>query len=315
MSLEKRTLGSRGPLVPVIGLGCNNFGLTIDFDAARRVVDAAIDNGVWFFDTADSYGRKGGSERMLGEILGSRRSKVVIATKFGMPMDEDGEKSGASRKYVFEAVEASLKRLNTDYIDLYQLHRPDEATPIEETMEALHSLIAQGKVRFIGCSNLPASMVQAANRTAEESGASGFCTGQYEYSLLRRHAEESVLPSLEAEGMSLLPYFPLANGLLTGKYRLGETPEGGRLSTMKEIAKSYLTAENLVLAERLAIFAEERGRTLLELAFGWLLSNRSVASVIAGATKSKQVEENVLAADWRIDDADLRAVTELLMAP
>jgi aryl-alcohol dehydrogenase-like predicted oxidoreductase len=296
--VQQRNIGQSDLRVSVVGLGCNNFGGRIDMEATRRVVHKALDLGVTLFDTADVYGERGGSETLLGEILGPRRKDIVLATKFGLPMDAEGRLKGAARGYVMSAVEASFKRLRTDWIDLYQLHRPDPQTPIEETLRALDDLVRQGKVRHIGCSNLPAWQVVEAQWTARHHGLNAFVSSQNEYSLLVRDAERELIPALEAYGLGLLPYFPLASGLLTGKYqRALPPPQGTRLSNAR-YSERYFTDANWTRVEQLQEFCARRGRTLLDLAFGWLLSRPCLSSVIAGATKPEQVEANVRAAAW-----------------
>jgi len=241
--MQKRRLGTAGPEVSLVGLGCNNFGSRTDAAASRLVIDRALDLGVTLFDTADTYGNKGGSEEILGRFLGPRRRNIVLATKFGLPMGEAG--SGASRRYIVQAVEASLRRLNTDWIDLYQLHTPDPKTPIEETLRALDDLVKAGKVRFIGCSNLSAAQLADAVAVAQQHGLTQFISCQDEYSLLQRHLEKNRLPVMRAHGLSLLPYFPLASGLLTGKYKHGAPlPPGSRLARSAHHADSLLTVRN-----------------------------------------------------------------------
>jgi len=306
--MKLRNLGRSGLRVSVVGLGCNNFGGRIDLEATRKVVHKALDCGITLFDTADVYGERGGSETCLGQILGDRRKEIVLATKFAMDMD-DHEKKGASRRYIMQAVEASLTRLKTDWIDLYQYHRPDPLTPIDETLRALDDLIRQGKVRYIGCSNMPSWEIATAQWTARDIGAQGFVSAQDEYSLLVRDAEKELIPAATAYGLGLLPYFPLACGLLTGKYkRNAEMPADARLTNTQRLADRYLTETNWVRTEKLADFCEARGKTLVELAFSWLLSRPIVSSVIAGATKPEQIEANVKAADWALTSEDLAAV-------
>jgi aryl-alcohol dehydrogenase-like predicted oxidoreductase len=311
--MQKRKLGTSGLDVSVVGLGCNNFGM-IPRDAAALVIDRAVDKGITLFDTADIYGNRGGSETTLGELLGPRRQRIVLATKFGMKMDDDGTKSGASRRYIKDAVEASLKRLKTDWIDLYQLHTPDPKTPIEETLRALDELVISGKVRFIGCSNMPAWQIVDSLWIAQTQSLSKWVTAQDEFSLLERGAERDILPALKAKQMSLLPYFPLASGMLTGKYKAGqEAPSGTRLSAMKYLANRYMTEKNFEIVERLKTFCATRNRTLLELAFSYLLSEKAVASVIAGATKPEQIDLNATAANWQLtpeEIAEVRTITE-----
>jgi aryl-alcohol dehydrogenase-like predicted oxidoreductase len=308
--MKKRPLGKSGPQVSLVGLGCNNFGWWADLETSRAVVHKALDAGITLFDTADMYGN-GASETMLGQILGERRKDIVLATKFGMPMDEAGTMKGASRGYIMTAVEASLKRLKTDWIDLYQIHRPDPLTPLEETLQALDDLVRAGKVRYIGCSNYPAWQVVEAEWIARGLGLSTFITCQDEYSLLARDPERELLPAMEAHGEVLLPYFPLASGLLTGKYKRDKIPQGTRLATVERLANRYMTDANWKIVESLEAFCAQRGHTLLELAFSWLASKPIVGSVIAGAKSPEQVEQNVKAAGWELTADDLAEVDRL----
>ncbi len=308
--MNLRNLGKSGLRVSVVGLGCNNFGGRLDLEATRKVVDKAIDLGVTLFDTADVYGNKGGSEEQLGRILGERRNQIVLATKFGMLMDQP-EKVGASRRYIMSEVEASLQRLQTDWLDLYQLHQPDPLTPIDETLRALDDLVRQGKVRYLGCSNLPGWQVADADWTARQLGTSGFVSCQDEYSLLVRKIEAELIPAMKAHGLGLLPYFPLASGLLTGKYRRDHMPEGSRLTNTKNLADRYLTEANWQKVESLAKFCADRGHSMLELAFSWLASRPCVASVIAGATKPEQLEQNIHAANWTLTPEDIAAIDRM----
>jgi aryl-alcohol dehydrogenase-like predicted oxidoreductase len=304
--MRKRRLGTSALEVSVVGLGGNNFGGRIDFAASERVVHKAIALGVNLIDTADSYGNRGGSEEELGRILGDKRKHIVLATKFGLPMDDTGALQGASRRYIMHAVEASLKRLRTDWIDLYQLHRPDDRTPIEETLRALDELVRHGKVRYIGCSNLSVEQVIAARDTASRLGLAAFVSCQDEYSLLERDIERELIPTAKAIGLGILPYFPLASGLLTGKYRRGAAPPpGSRLAKNQRHAQDFLSERNWRIVGELEAFALRHGRTMLELAFGWLLRDPVVASVIAGATSPEQIEQNVRAADWTPSAEDL----------
>jgi len=297
--MKTRRLGTSALEVSVIGLGGNNFGGRIDFAASERVVHKAIALGVNLIDTADSYGNRGGSEDELGRILGDKRKHIVLATKFGLPMDDTGALRGASRRYIMHAVDASLKRLRTDWIDLYQLHRPDDRTPIEETLGALDELVRQGKVRYIGCSNLSAQQVIAAQDTASRRGLAAFVCCQDEYSLLERDIEHELIPAAKKFGLGVLPYFPLASGLLTGKYRRGAAlPPGSRLAKIQRHAQDFINEGNWRVVGELEAFALRHGRTMLELAFGWLLRDPVVPSVIAGATTPEQIEQNVQAADW-----------------
>jgi aryl-alcohol dehydrogenase-like predicted oxidoreductase len=297
--VRTRRLGSSDLDVSVVGLGCNNFGGRIDEAASRAVIDAALDAGVTFFDTADVYGNRGGSEEIIGRALDGRRDRVVLATKFGHDLG-DGETRRGSREYIRKAVEASLRRLRTDRIDLYQYHRPDGVTPLEETLEALHELVREGTVRAIGSSNFSAAMVEEAHGVARRRGLTPFATEQSEYSWLRRGAEEELLPTCERLGVGFIPYFPLASGLLTGKYRKGEpAPEGTRLHGRE------LDDADLDRVERLRAFAEKRGVSLLELAIGGLAAQPGVACVITGATRPEQIRANAAAAAWEPAQADL----------
>ncbi len=309
--MKQRQLGNSGLQVSVVGLGCNNFGWRSDLEASRRVVDKALALGVTLLDTADIYGDLGGSEEALGQILGDRRKDIVLATKFGMAMDKEERLKGASRRYIMRAVEASLKRLRTDWIDLYQVHRPDPLTPIEETLRALDDLVRQGKVRYIGCSNYAAWQVVDAAWTARERNLGAFISCQDEYSLVARDIERELLPAIQSHGLGLLPYFPLASGLLSGKYKRGALPEGTRLAAIQGLGQRYLTEENWQKVERLEAFASARGHNLLELAFAWLLARPRVASVIAGATTPEQVEQNIAAAARELSPADIAEIDRL----
>ena len=306
--MRTRSLGVGGPDVSVVGLGCNNFGSRVDEHGTRAVVDAALEVGVTLFDTADVYGNRGGSEELLGKALEGRRDRVVLATKFGHEMSDDAPPNRGSREYVRVAIEASLKRLRTDVVDLYQYHRPDGLTPIEETLGAMSELVDEGKVRFIGSSNFEPAQVADADEHASAHSWNRFVSAQNEYSLLRRDAEEELLPVCERLGVGVLPYFPLASGLLTGKYRRGEpAPAGTRLAMRPE----HLTAEAFDELEALEAFAVERGHTLLELAFAGLLSHPHVSSVIAGATKPEQVRANAAAGDWELGEQDVQLLRAL----
>ncbi len=310
--MELRNLGRSGLLVSTIGLGCNNFGGRIDDEAARIVIHKALDLGITLFDTADVYGERGGSETTMGNILGENRKRIVLASKFAMPMDAEEVLKGASRRYIVTAVEASLKRLRTDWIDLYQMHRPDPLTPIEETLRALDDLIRAGKVRYIGCSNVVAWEVADAAWTAKTEGLNPFVSCQDEYSLLVRDAENDLLPAARRYGMGLLPYFPLASGLLTGKYRRNAPmPDGARLTKTQRLADRYMTERNWAISEKLFDFTEARGHTMLELAFSWLLAQSPVSSVIAGATKPEQIEQNVISGKWTLSDDDLAEINSI----
>ena len=310
--MDLRRLGDSGLKVSEIGLGCNNFGWYIDQDQTRAVVDAAIAEGINFFDTADMYGGMK-SEVFLGEALKGRRHEVILATKFGLPTGASPYQRGGSRRYIIQAVEASLRRLQTDYIDLYQLHRPDPDTPIEETLSALDDLIGSGKVRYIGCSNFAGWQIADADWTARRDGRRRFITAQNNYSLLQRDVEEEVAPACARFGLGRLPFFPLASGMLTGKYRRSEAPsEGTRMAEGGERWASFLTQTNFDRVERLGAWAADHGHTLLELAFAWLLGHPVVPSVIAGATKPEQIKANAAASAWKLTPSEMAEVTGLV---
>lgn len=308
--MELRNLGTSGLRVSLVGLGCNNFGWRIGLEESRKVVHKALDLGVTLLDTADIYGEKGGSETALGEVLGARRKDVVLATKFGMPMGESDWLKGASRRRIMAAAEDSLKRLKTDWIDLYQLHQPDPLTPIEETLRALADLVRQGKVRYVGCSNLPGWQVADAQWTAKAANLDAFVSCQDEYSLLMRGIEKELLPAAGRFGLGLLPFFPLACGLLTGKYR-GGAPKDARLAQVQRFADKYMTERNLKTVDRLDDWARSRGKSLLELAFSWLAANPATSSVIAGATRPEQLEQNVKAVGWALTKDELAEVDRI----
>lgn len=303
--MQTRKVGSLQ--VSVVGLGCNNFGWRIDAEASAKVIDTAIESGVTFFDTADRYG-KGQSEDFLGRALGKRRDQIILATKFGMEMEKGQQ--GASPKYVLEAVDASLRRLRTDRIDLYQLHQPDPKTPITDTLGALDELVRAGKVREIGCSNF--SVAQIREATDASQGRAQFVSVQNEFSLFHREPETNgVLPECERRRLAFLPYFPLASGLLTGKYREGKKlPKGSRAAD--GWGPKVFTEQNLAIVELLIEFAESKGHTILELAFSWLLSHKPVASVIAGASKPEQARANAKAADWQLAADDLAQIDAIM---
>src|SRR5579883_95601 len=307
--MQIRNLGRSGLRVSAVGLGCNNFGQRIDLEASRKVIHKAIDLGVTLFDTADIYSNMGGSETVLGEVLGARRKDIVLATKFSKPMSQDGAKQGASRRYIMSAVEASLKRLKTDYIDLYQQHDYDPLTPIDETLRALDDLIRQGKVRYIGNSNFPAWRIAEAEHVARAMNTTRFISCQDEYSLVVRDIEKELLPCAQEYGLGLLPFFPLASGLLTGKYKRGEAaPADTRLAIVQRLRDRYITPRNEAIVEKLVTFAQARGHTLLELAFSWLAARPQVASVIAGATRVEQVEQNVKALAWNLSAEEIAEI-------
>lgn len=310
--MKHRKLGRSGLSVSLVGLGCNNFGGRIDLEASRKVVHRALDLGITLLDTADIYGNRGGSEECLGKILGDRRKDIVLASKFGMPMSDDGKKQGGSRRYIMNAVEDSLRRLKTDWIDLYQIHQADPETPIEETMRALDDLVHQGKVRYVGCSNFASWQVAEAQWTAKTEGLNAFVSCQDEYSLVIRDLDKTLMPMMPQYGLGLLPYFPLACGLLTGKYKRNTPmPEGARLTTTQRHADRYMTATNWTMVEKLDAFAIKHGHSLLELAFSWLANRAPVSSVIAGATKPEQVDQNAKAVEWALTPEDMAEIDKI----
>ena len=305
--MRTRRLGADGLEVSVVGLGCNNFGARIDLDATQAVVDTALECGITLLDTADTYGQ-GRSEEFLGECLQSRRDRVVLATKFGHEVEGAPDVPRGSRDYIRWAVEGSLRRLRTDRIDLYQMHTPDERTPIEETLAALNELVEEGKVRFVGSSNFDVRQIEEAERVARERRIARFVSAQNRYSFVRRDAEDNLLPTCERLDIGMLPYFPLEGGLLTGKYRRGEpAPAGTRLVARPE----WLTDEAFDRVEVLERFAVERGVGLLDVAVGGLLAMPAIASVIAGATKPEQVRANVTAGEWEPSADDVAALRAL----
>jgi len=311
--MEYRRLGRSGLTVSAVGLGTNNLGMRLDLDGSREVVHAALDQGITLFDTADSYGA---SEERLGQLLQGRRDDVVLATKFGSDAAKRGNGNGAdwgargARRYVVRAVEASLRRLRTDWIDLYQLHRPDPLTPIEETLSALTDLVKSGKVRYIGSSNFTGWQVAEAEWMSRTRNLERMISAQNEYSWLERDLERDVVPALEHYGVGLLPYFPLASGLLTGKYRRGQgAPEGSRLHAWGQ--QDSLTDDVFDVVEKLESFAGERDVRLLDVAIGGLLAKPAVASVIAGATSAEQVASNVAAGEWRPSADELRSLDDI----
>jgi aryl-alcohol dehydrogenase-like predicted oxidoreductase len=310
--VQQRNLGRSGLRVSVVGLGCNTFGANVDQAGATAIVHRALDLGVTLFDTADSYGGMGGSETCLGIALGERRKNVVLATKFANAMNAEKTLRGGSRRYVMRAVEASLKRLRTDWIDLYQMHYPDPETPVDETLRALDDLVRQGKVRYVGCSNLAAWQVVDAHWRARQHGLAGFVSCQDQYSLLARGIERELVPAMQACGLGLLPYAPLSSGLLTGKYRRDAAlPPGSRLAARPDLRARYATDARMEVLERLRGFCAERDRPMLDLAIGWLAAQPVVGSVIAGATSPAQVEANVAAANWSLTPDDLAAIDRL----
>lgn len=306
--MKTRRIGSLD--VSVVGLGCNNFGIRLDADATARVVHAALDAGITFFDTADIYGGTK-SEVFLGKALGARRNDIVLASKFGMKVDD--QRTGAHPRYVRQAIEDSLQRLDTDRIDLYQLHQPDPSVPIADTLGALDALVQAGKVREIGCSNFSVEQLREAEG-ALGPGSARFVSVQNHFSLLHREPEQGVLPECERAGLAFLPFFPLESGLLTGKVRRGQAPPAGSRLTEGRYTERFISEQRIEIVERLIAFAEARGHTILELAFGWLLAHQPVASVIAGATRAEQIQANVAAATWALSADELRDVDALLNA-
>jgi len=308
--MEHRKLGTLE--VSLVGLGCNNFGMRIDAAKARNVVDAAIDAGITFFDTADVYGGTK-SEEMLGAALQGRRDQVVVATKFRGQIGDDPQHSGASARWIKQAVEDSLRRLGTDYIDLYQQHGPDADVPIEETLGALDELVQAGKVREIGCSNFSVPQIQEAEKTSGTRGIAHFVSVQNQLSLLQRGALDEVVPECERRGIGFLPYFPLASGLLTGKYQRGEAPpQGTRLSMLPaERASRVLSDDNFAAVDRLSTYAADHGHTLLELAMSWLAAIPAIPSIIAGATSPEQITSNVAAVSWQLSAAERDEITTI----
>jgi aryl-alcohol dehydrogenase-like predicted oxidoreductase len=314
--MRYRSLGNSGLVVSVVGLGCNNFGRRLDADATRAVVDAAIDAGVTLLDTAESYGGAGRSEEILGQVLAGRRDQVVLATKFGHRNSDLGYGPAAGarggRGYIMRAVEQSLRRLRTDYIDLYQLHTPDPATPIEETLAALGDLVAQGKVRYLGHSNFSGWQLAEAASAARELRSAGFISAQNRWSLLERDSEAEVVPAAVHYGLGVLPYFPLANGLLTGKVRRGqEPPEGSRLASRRD----YITDQKLDKVEALIGWAKQHDVTILEVAIGALAAQPGCSSVIAGATSAEQVKANVAAGNWIPSEGELADLDRIVPGP
>ncbi len=304
--MDYRRLGHSGLLVSEVGLGANNFGTRLDGARGREVLHQALDLGVTLIDTADIYG-KGASESLLGKLLGPSRQHVVLATKVGMAMSDSPYETGTSRRWIVHSVEGSLRRLGTDWIDLYQVHQPDPATPIEETLRALDDLVRAGKVRYAGYSNFAAWQMVDADWTARTGHLVRPISAQDHYNLLTRDIERELLPACRAIGVGLIPYYPLESGFLTGKYREGVTPQGARLGESPRAGR-VLTRANFERLERFERFAGERHHSLLDLAFGWLLSHAEVASVIASASSAEQVRQNVQAAAWRLDPAEMEAV-------
>jgi len=310
--MEYRRLGNSGLQVSLAGLGCNNFGMRIDAEQTRAVVHCALDEGITLFDTADIYGNRGQSEEMLGKALGNRRHEIVLASKFGMAMGDGPYKIGGSRRYIMAACEASLKRLCTDYIDLYQIHQPDPVTPEEETLSALDTLVRAGKVRYLGNSNYAGWQVANSSWIAKSRGWAPYVSAQNQYNLLDRSIEKELMPACREFGVGILPFFPLASGFLTGKYRKGKEPaQGTRFAAMRRLADPMLTEANFAMLERLDEFAGKHGHSLLELAVGWLATQPEISSVISGATSPDQVKQNAKAIDWHLSAEEMVAVNKL----
>ena len=310
--MEYRQLGKSGVKVSLVGLGCNNFGGRMELEASRKTVHKALDLGINLLDTADVYGNKGGSEECLGLILGPRRKDIVLATKFGQAMDDAGMLKGLSRRHAMQALEASLRRLKTDWIDLYQIHWPDGVTPVEETLRAMDDMVRQGKVRYIGCSNFSGWQLVEALWTSRHLALNSFVSAQNEYSLLARGIETELVPAMRQYGVGFLPYFPLASGLLTGKYkRDAAMPMGTRMTKVQVFADKFLTEANWRKLEKLDDFCAKHGRKMLELAFSWLACRPVVSSVIAGATSPEQLEQNVAAVGWKLADDDMKELDAL----
>lgn len=317
--MQRRRFGSSGLKVSLVGLGCNSFGARVDGLAAKEIVHRALDLGIDFFDTSDIYGPTpmvvqkftDYSEAILGAALKGRRGSAVIATKCGLPADREGHNKGGSRRNIFRAVEGSLKRLGTDWIDLLYLHAPDPETPIAETLAAFNDLIRQGKVRYIACSNFAAWQVVEAHHVAREMNLCGFIGCENEYNLLERGVEKELVPAMRACGLGLVPFFPLASGLLTGKYRKDAMPPGARLTEGAWFAEHHGLGRNWDRIEALRAFCAARDRAMTELAFSWLAAQPDVASIIAGVTRLDQVEQNARAADWALTADELREVDRI----
>jgi aryl-alcohol dehydrogenase-like predicted oxidoreductase len=315
--MKLRSVPGCGLELPVVGIGCNNFGGRSSLEETRAVVHRALDLGANFFDTADVYPTTDGgkSEVFLGQVLGERRKDAIIGTKFGIVRGA-GRSANATRRYIVAAAEASLKRLGTDWIDLYQLHRFDDMTPLAETLRALEDLVRAGKVRYVGCSNFMAWQMVDAHWIAKEIGSDGFVSCQNEYSLLNRGPDAELIPAMTAFGKGFLPYFPLAGGMLTGKYKpTGEIPAGSRFAKTKNFADIFLTDRNWAIVQGLEKFCAERGHTMLELAFSWLAARPTVWSVIAGASTPAQVEQNAKACEWQLTPEDLAEIDRLTDVP
>ena len=310
--MEYRNLGKAGVKVSAIGVGCNQFGGKVDKDGTKAIVHKALDVGINFFDTANVYGNRGGSEENLGAALEGLWERVVVATKVRYKMGDGPNDIGASRYHIMNGVEASLRRLKTDHIDLYQIHNWDESVPVEEMLRALDDLVRAGKVRYIGASNFAAWQLCRSNDVAELMGWEQFVTMQSEYNLLERELEREVVPYCEWANIGILPYFPLAGGFLTGKYQRGEPPPAGSRGEFSPYVKGLLTDANFDKLDKLRAFVDSRGRTLHDLAFAWLLSKKQVASVIAGATSTEQISAHAATVDWKLSEDDLKELQDWL---
>jgi aryl-alcohol dehydrogenase-like predicted oxidoreductase len=312
--MEYRRLGRAGVKVSAIGVGCNQFGNKVDVAGTKAIVARALDVGINFFDTADVYGNRGGSETYLGEALAGQRDKVVLATKGRYDMGDGPNDAGASRYHLLTAIEASLRRLKTDHIDLYQIHGWDEGVPVEEMMRALDDAVRAGKVRYLGASNFSAWQLCRSNDLAEMMGWESFVTLQPHYHLLEREVERELIPYCRFANIGIVPYFPLAGGFLTGKYKRGEPPPSGSRGEKSPYVQKYLTDANFDRLDRLAAFASARGRTVHALAFAWLLGQPQMTSVIAGATSPEQISANAAAGEWRLSAEELAEVRAVLEA-
>jgi aryl-alcohol dehydrogenase-like predicted oxidoreductase len=310
--MEYRRLGNSGLQVSLAGLGCNNFGMRIDEEQTKQVVHRALDEGITLFDTADIYGGRGKSEEMLGKALGARRHEVVLASKFGMVMGQGPYLSGGSRRWAIAACENSLKRLGTDYLDLYQIHTPDALTPEQETLEALDSLVKSGKVRYVGCSNYSGWQLADSIGISRANGLMSYVSAQNQYNLLDRSIERELVPACRHYGVGILPFFPLASGFLTGKYRAGvQPPKDTRFGSLKQLADRVLNEANFAKLNSLEELAKKHGHTMVEVAVGWLVAQPENSSIISGATRPEQVTENTKAVDCKLTKEELAEIDKI----